>query len=261
MRPTGMTEPVLGVLGGMGPAATADFLARLASLTPASCDQEHLATIVYSDPRTADRSDAILGHGPSPLPAMIRGVDFLNQAGCGLIAIPCNTAHHWYADLAARSRAPVLHIAAATIARLRAHPGIDAVGLLATDGTVRAAIYHTRLQQRGIAVLDLADRSGANHVMRGIRAMKAGQADAAREDLVTAGSHLARQGAKALIVACTDISTALSGVTAIDGRPVVDASDCLALAALERFERFARHRAPTLEPDRSMPARAVDAFQ
>jgi aspartate racemase len=233
-------ERSLGVLGGMGPAATADFLARLARLTPAARDQDHIATIVYSDPATPDRSDAILGHGESPLPALLKGIDFLNRVGCALIAIPCNTAHHWYRDLAARSAAPVLHIVDATADRLRSASDIDTVGVMATDGTLRAAIYQDRLGAAGIRTAHLTELGDRNPVMRGIRAMKAGRDDQARDLLHDAGHELVRRGAQALVVGCTDVSAALAGTTSVAGVEVLDASDCLALAAIDKLGRRSR---------------------
>jgi len=231
------TEPVLGVLGGMGPAATADFMARLARLTPADRDQDHIPTIVYSDPTTPDRSDAILGNGPSPLPALVRGIEFLNRAGCALIAIPCNTAHYWYADLAGRSRAPILHIVDATADRLRSRGGVGTVGVLATDGTIRAGIYQERLGAAGMGTVDLTDQGDRNPVMRGIRAVKAGREAEARDLLHAAATELVRRGADVLVVGCTDVSVALAGSASVAGVAVVDASDCLALAAVDKLGR------------------------
>lgn len=223
--------PTLGVLGGMGPAATADFLQRLAHLTPAERDQDHLPTIVYSDPRTPDRSDAILGTGPSPLPAMQRGIEFLDASGCALVAVPCNTAHYWYDALAAHSRAPVLHIADATVAALP-RQGRGTVGLIATDGTVRAGIYHGRFAAHGVDTVDLADLGDASPVMRGIRQVKAGDVAAAREELHAAGARLVDRGAQTLVVGCTDASFALRTTDAVAGAPLVDAADCLARASI-----------------------------
>jgi aspartate racemase len=229
----GLPAPTLGVLGGMGPAATADFLARLARLTPAHRDQDHIPTIVYSDPRTPDRSDAILGSGPSPVPAMLHGIDFLNQVGCALIAVPCNTAHYWYDELAARSQVPVLHIVDSTIARLRAWT-VRRVGVLATDGTIRSGIYHRRLQAAGLEALDLVDDE-ANPVMHGIRLMKGGDPSGAEKLLLTAAEELVRRGADALVLGCTDVSAALAGTSNVGRAPVLDAADCLAEASITRL--------------------------
>src|ERR1700735_4777136 len=89
-------ETMLGVLGGMGPLASAQFMLRLTLLTPASRDQDHIPTVLWSDPRVPDRTRRHLAGGDDPLPRLLRGIAGLRNAGCGAIAIPCNTAHAWY---------------------------------------------------------------------------------------------------------------------------------------------------------------------
>ena len=111
---------MLGVLGGMGPMATVDFLAKLVRATPAGRDQDHIPTLVCSAVDIPDRADAILGAGPDPLPAMRAALVRLEAGGATRIAIPCNTAHHWHAALQAGTSLPILHIVdavAETLAR------------------------------------------------------------------------------------------------------------------------------------------------
>src|SRR5271170_704064 len=93
-------DKVLGVLGGMGPLASAHFMVRLTLLTPASRDQDHIPTVLWSDPRVPDRGDATQSGGADPLPWLLRGIVGLKQAGCGAIVVPCNTAHAWYKQMA-----------------------------------------------------------------------------------------------------------------------------------------------------------------
>jgi len=217
----------------MGPDATTDFLTRLARLTPADRDQDHVPTLVYSDTSTPDRSEAITADGPSPLPALLRGIEFLNGSGCGVIAIPCNSAHHWYDQLASTSAAPIPHIVDAAATRLaNLGAGGRAAGVMATDGTTRAGIYHHRLSRFGISSLDLTDLGSTNPIMKGIRAAKAGDQPAARDLLLAGCRQLIERGAEALIFGCTDISAALAEVTDVDGVPVVDSSESLAQACL-----------------------------
>src|SRR4051812_14632246 len=101
---------VLGVLGGMGPLATVDFLKKLIEETPATRDQDHVPVVVYSVPQIPDRPGAILEATESPLPAMLEGVRVLKGAGAAALAIACNTAHYWYDELSAEG-VPVVHIA------------------------------------------------------------------------------------------------------------------------------------------------------
>ncbi len=108
---------ILGVLGGMGPLATVDFLQKLIEETPASRDQDHIPVIAYSVPQIPDRPLAILGKGESPLPHMLEGIHTLKRAGAQAIAIACNTAHYWYDDLVLQGGLPILHIADAACRR------------------------------------------------------------------------------------------------------------------------------------------------
>ncbi|MDB5874548.1 MAG: aspartate racemase, partial [Ramlibacter sp.] len=112
----------IGVFGGMGPSATVDFMDKLVQLTPAKRDQEHLPVIVASLPHIPDRSRSILGTGPDPLPQLLKGIDFLNTAGVGVIAIPCNSSHHWYGQMVAKSGVPILHIARSCVAAIEPGP-------------------------------------------------------------------------------------------------------------------------------------------
>ena len=98
MNQPSIRQPVLpriGVLGGMGPLATADFLAKLAHATPAVRDQDHFPVTVDSTPQIPDRVAALQGRGLDPLPALVAAADRLAAAGCALVAMPCNTAHLW----------------------------------------------------------------------------------------------------------------------------------------------------------------------
>ena len=138
------TDRLLGVLGGMGPLATVEFLRKLIEHTPARVDQEHIPCITYSVPQVPCRVTAILDGGPSPLPAMLKGINVLERAGVSAIAIPCVTAHHWFDEMTAATRLPILHIAKATIEVLatNADPG-HCVGVLATRATLQAGTFST----------------------------------------------------------------------------------------------------------------------
>ena len=111
-------DKVLGVLGGMGPLASAQFMLRLTLLTPATRDQEHIPAVLWSDPRVPDRTVGKLSGGADPLPWLLRGIAGLRRAGCGAIAIPCNTAHGWYDEMQAAAEVPILHIVDAAAAEL-----------------------------------------------------------------------------------------------------------------------------------------------
>ena len=110
---------MLGVLGGMGPLASAQFMVRLTQLTPATRDQDHIPAVLWSDPRVPDRTVGQPTGEADPLPWLLRGIEGLQRAGCGAIAIPCNTAHGWYDAMRDAAQVPILHIVDAAATELR----------------------------------------------------------------------------------------------------------------------------------------------
>src|SRR5689334_16822743 len=129
---------ILGVLGGMGPLASAQFMLRLTLLTPAASDQAHTPAVLWSDPRVPDRIAGRAGTGPDPLPWFLRGIAGLRQAGCGAVAIPCNTAHAWHREMAAQGGLPILHIVDAAASDLDTLDlGSRRIGVMGTVPTLQ----------------------------------------------------------------------------------------------------------------------------
>lgn len=233
MRAMKNDTPLLGVLGGMGPLATVDFLRKLIEETPAERDQDHIPVVVYSVPQIPDRPSAIVGDGPSPLPAMLEGVCVLKQAGARAIAIPCNTAHYWYDDIARAAGMPVLHIADAACAELgRRRPGARRVGLMGTDGTLAAGFLQARLSERRLeALLNTADEQ-ARWVLPAIAAVKRGDLDTAHRLVVQACAALEGRGAEAIVLACTEIPLAVAHAASRYDAVAIDATRALAQACV-----------------------------
>lgn len=145
-------EKKLGILGGMGPAAAAEFLRLLAAGAPAQNDAGHPYLLMLSDPGIPDRTDGILGAGPDPLPAMRRDLLRLAEWGADLLAVPCNTAHHFIDRFRADLPIPLVHIVEATVdaARRRSPQG---AWLLSTSGTRACGIYPACAERRGYRFL------------------------------------------------------------------------------------------------------------
>lgn len=225
---------VIGILGGMGPAATADFYTKLVGLTVAHRDQDHPQVIIWSDPTIPDRTEALLGLGPDPTDSLIRGAQTLAAGGATLLAVPCSTAHAFAPVAAAAAGLPLVNMIDEVARHLRTHyPTIRRVGLLATTGTITAGLYQEPLKQVGITTEvpdpDLQDSS----VMSAIRAVKAGAPqDRTTSMLLPAVRALVDQGAQALIAGCTEVPLGL----AVQACPVelVDPTLLLAAAVLRR---------------------------
>ncbi|MGU3537109.1 aspartate/glutamate racemase family protein [Methylobacterium sp. A54F] len=219
---------MLGVLGGMGPMATVDFMGKLVRNTPAARDQDHLPVIVCSAANIPDRTAAILGEGADPLPAMREALRRLEAAGARCIAMPCNTAHHWHAALQAGTPLPILHIVDAVADEL-AGQGPGPVGVLATSATVATRLYQDRLAVRGLACR-IPDAAGQAAVMRAIRYVKGGAPAAAADILRREAEALVAAGCRRVVMACTEIPVALEAVEGPLRAALVDATDALARA-------------------------------
>ena len=145
-----MSEQRLGILGGMGPQATQDFYQRILDRTDASCDQEHLPTLIWSDTSMPDRTAAILGGDVEGCyRRLLDGARLLERGGCTALAIPCNTSHYFADRLQGDIAIPLIHMPRETVAALAAD-GKKRAGILATDGTVQTGIYQRECAARGM---------------------------------------------------------------------------------------------------------------
>jgi len=220
---------LLGILGGMGPLASADFVAKLIAATPATTDQDHLPFLLWSVPQIPDRNRALAGTGPSPVPRMLRGLHGLRDAGCDLAVIPCNTAHRWYVDLATDAGLPILHIADAACRDLP--PGT--AGLIATAGTIASGMYQQRLAALGIDCLVPDDAQMADQVMPAIYQVKQGDLAGAGRGFAAVAASLARRGATTILLACSEVPPALAAIGAQpELPPLIDTTDALARACV-----------------------------
>lgn len=154
----------LGVIGGLGPLATACFLEMVTEMTDASRDQDHLEMIIYSVPWIPDRTDYILGRSQdSPIDPMIEIGRKLAGEQVSCIAIPCMTAHYFYRELSERIPVPIVHGIYETGMEIQKNH-IEKVGLMATDGTIRSRIFQDQLENMGLKVL-LPDEQCQQYVM------------------------------------------------------------------------------------------------
>ncbi|MBM3340620.1 MAG: aspartate/glutamate racemase family protein [Betaproteobacteria bacterium] len=216
----------LGVLGGMGPLATVDFLQKLIEETPATRDEEHLPVIVYSVPQIPERPPAITGNGPSPLPHMLEGIYTLKRAGVDAVAIACNTAHYWYDDLLREGGVPILHIADAACRALANEA--TRVGLIATGGTIAAGFYQQRFAALGKTCLLNSTHEQHTLVGPAIGHVKRGELTQAHALATRAAQGLLARGAQGIILGCTEIPLAIEfGQSAVSAH-CIDATRALA---------------------------------
>ena len=195
----------LGVIGGLGPMATAYFLQLLVQMTEARTDQEHIEVLLHSKPQIPDRTRFILGQSrEDPLPQMVEIGRELAGQGAELIAVPCVTAHYFQKKLEDSIGIPVVDTIRETALSLKA-AGVTKAGILATDGTIESGLFQRAFAGEGISAM-LPDRAGQQAAMQIIyQNVKAGQpVDSAAFWRVAEG--LFGQGAQAVLLACTELS-------------------------------------------------------
>jgi aspartate racemase len=225
-------DKILGVLGGMGPLASAQFMVRLTLLTPATRDQEHIPTVLWSDPRVPDRTIGKLKGGADPLPWLLRGIDGLEDAGCGAIAIPCNTAHGWYDEMCKATDLPILHIVDAAADELRRlHVGGGRIGVMGTQATLAMRLYQDRLGAHGWDCITPNQDQMDRLVSPAIAFVKANRVAEAHAPLAEVVRDLASRGAVAVVLGCTEIPLGIQAGPPLEV-PIVDTIDGLARASI-----------------------------
>lgn len=198
-------RPVLGILGGLGPAASCYLYQMIIDHTPAGRDQDHIDIVISSRASTPDRTAFILGESEEdPFRVMQQDSESLVHYGATVLAIPCNTAHYFYDRLAAALPVPVLNMPRLTVADAKA-AGCRKLGILATDGTLQTGTYQLMCEEAGIgwAVPSPAHQKGVmsviyDQIKQGRRADMA-LFDAAADDLRAQGCDMA-------VLGCTELS-------------------------------------------------------
>jgi aspartate racemase len=222
-----MREGVVGIIGGMGPEATVDFMRRLVAATPAQDDRDHLHMLVDNNPKIPSRIAALIeGRGEDPAPVLCQMAQGLESQGADFLVMPCNTAHYYLPAIARSVRIPVLDMVALSIDRLRKAPREPrCIGMLASPAVRRVGLYRERMEQAGLQAL-FAEPDHEAELLDIIKAVKAGQwRDAHRQGYVKIAEHLADRGAKALLIACTELS--VIGPPEGTSLPVIDTLDVL----------------------------------
>ena len=225
-----MRSELLGVLGGMGPAATAEFLSRLVNLTDSDTDQDHISSITLMLPEVPDRSIAILNGSDAPYEYLKQGTQRLADYGATIIAIPCNSAMHWFTDLEQSTSVPIINIAKQTMDLLAVKQMPCAV-LWGTRGLCGGNIFAKALAPD--TQLDRTSRKVQLEIDETIMLVKSGQLNKASDLLESLlKNHLRVSGTLPVILGCTELSVAAKPLSGI--YPIIDSLDCLALECIRQ---------------------------
>jgi aspartate racemase len=224
----------IGILGGMGPAATVDLMARIIAATPARGDADHLRLLLDCNPAVPDRNLSIADEGPSPAPVLVAMAQGLERQGADMLAIACNSAHAWAAEIRAATAIPLVSMIDATIDAIRRdHPGVRRVGLLAANACLDAGLYQGPLAEAGLDVLKTADQPGFMRLIYGVKAGETGPA--ARAGMAAIATALADRGAELIVAACTEVPLLLDPADC--PVPIVDSTQALVVQLIHEATR------------------------
>lgn len=229
-------KKTIGILGGMGPMATADLFRKITALTDAAGDNGHIRVYIDSNTSIPDRTAAILEGGEDPVPAMADALGKLERCGADCVVMPCNTAHYFLPRLAERTELPFVSMIDAAAAACRARFPGACVGILATTGTLSAELYQNALAARGVPFL-VPDGGERNALMEVIyQGVKAGAPPSRyRDAFLSVTGGMAARGAECFLLACTELPLAVQDLGL--ELPCVDPTEELAKAAI-RFCGF-----------------------
>ena len=220
----------LGIIGGLGPLATAYFYRRIVELTPSESDQDHIETWIRSCPSIPDRTAFLLGKSAEdPRPKMIEAGISLVKAGAEVLAIPCVTAHAFHKDLEEGIGHPILH-AIGELGKACQTRGIHQVGIMATDGARASQVYESMLENYGVSCI-WPDEENQARVMHMIyQDVKAGRI-ISEGDFTQVGNALLQARAEAVVLGCTELSQAT--VTMDLNEDYIDIIDVLAASCVK----------------------------
>ncbi|GGX97183.1 amino acid racemase [Massilia dura] len=217
----------LGIVGGIGPAATVDFMKKIVRSTCAERDQDHLCLIVDHNPQIPDRTANLIGDGADPTLALYSACKRLEANGASAVAMPCNTAHAYIARIQPSLSIPIVNMLSETVRHISNHyAGHKKIGLLATSGTITSGVYHDAAHGSAFELI-VPDSEHQAMVMEAIYAIdgvKAGCTEGrCRQLLVNALEYLVERGATVVILGCTELPLILPEQLNFEvaGKPVV----------------------------------------
>jgi aspartate racemase len=226
---TDSAKKTLGIIGGMGPLATADLFYKIIAHTDASCDSGHIHIVIDNNPKIPDRTKAVLEGSDAPFAYILEAAERLERMGADILLLPCNTSHVFYQKLCGAINVPVLNMIEETAREVNAL-GLKSVGVLATTGALRARLYENALNEFGIKAV-LPSEGGQAEVMSVIyNGVKAGAENYDTAALTGELKQMALKGAGCFILGCTELPIAFEkyGINF----PYIDPALILAKAAI-----------------------------
>lgn len=197
----------IGILGGMGPLATADIFKKIITLTEANSDNEHIRIVVENNTEIPDRTSYILNHGEDPTSHIIKSAMRLEMMGSDVIVMPCNTAHFFYDEVVKYIKTPFINMIDETAKEIKKlYPG-KKTGLLATEGTYKSEIYDKVFSKYGLELIK-PSYDNVKYVMELIYDVKSGKRNINLANFNAVLEDMKKKQVEAFILGCTELPIA-----------------------------------------------------
>ena len=204
---------MIGILGGMGPEATSYFFELIIKNTEALKDQQHVPILIFSNPNVPPRTDAILKHGPSPLPHLLEGARRLKEAGANFIVMPCITAHYYLPQILTREKISFVDLLEETLRSIKKiRPGLKRAGLIASTGTLESKLFQKTFAKKGIEIIEpqQEEQKKVMEAIFGKKGIKAGFTSGFPKKVIRkTAQKLIKRGAEAIVAGCTEVPLVL----------------------------------------------------
>ena len=208
-----MNDKIIGIIGGMGPEATADLYLKIIKNTKAKKDQDHFRVIIDSNVKIPDRTQAILHNGEDPTPVLIETAKNLEKLSVDVACIPCITAHYFYNAVQESVDYKIINIIEELVKYIKKnYPTIKKVGVLSTTGTIKTKLFNQYLED--YIIIYPTEKIQEKNVMEAIYGedgiKSGGKPGFAKKLLEEAGEKIIERGAEVIIAGCTEIGLVLS---------------------------------------------------
>ena len=229
-------QKTIGIIGGIGPWATVDLEQKILKLANADKDQDYPRIISFNNSQIPDRTEALLGNGPSPVPEIVKTAQTLLNAGAEVLCMPCNTAHAYIDDITWQlGHAKIVNLISEVVAFIQKnYPLAKRIGLLVSTGSRKSNVYDKILLENGLVPIHLSDESQESLMMDAVygpEGIKADNTEQPRLLLEEAAKELAQQGADLIVMGCTEIPLVLKNSPV----PLVDGNEVLATAIMREI--------------------------
>lgn len=243
-----MNNNIIGIIGGMGPEATANLYMKIIKATHVERDQDHFRVIIDSNPKVPDRTSAILYGGESPVNTLVGMGKNLEKLNVDIALLPCITSHYFIKEVQNQLSIPIINALEELNNYIKSYyPNVTKIGVLATSGTIKSGLFEKFIKD--IEIIIPSPPSQERKVMKAIygeKGIKAGNIEGQPlELLISASNELIQEGAELIIAGCTEVGLVLNSHHI--SKPLIDPMDGI----VELVIREEEPSPPT--QDKSMP--------